>query len=216
MGRKHYRGIQLPEAGDSILDSLAGAADTAGVVTVAASVAEARVILTQATANGSVVSPGRPVYFDILGVVYRADGTKRNNVWQLAPINMQERVRANRGENSGVKRTLAQGQEINVITTTLDARPYDRAISLQALVYGSMTGTVWMRVYPPGEPYVSARFSTDDVQSNFVPARGRIAAGTSPEIRVTAVGGYGGGTITFGNGSDNTLLFIDAFPDVMN
>ena len=216
MSHTHYRGISLPDVGENILSSLDTMADTAGVITVSSSVAAARAMLTQAIADGATVSATRPIYFDIGGIIYRADGTQKNSVHRLSPVNEIERYRFGRNDDNGVSRPATAGSERTVISATLDVKPYDRSVSLEALCYGAITGNVWLRIYPPGENYVSSRFTSGDIQSQTVPARGVVKAGTSPEIKVVVVGGSGGGNITFGNTGDNTVLFVDAFPASMS
>ena len=215
MSHTHYRGISPPDVGENIPSSLDTMADTAGVITVSSSVAAARAMLTQAIADGATVSATRPIYFDIGGIIYRADGTQKNSVHRLSPVNEIERYRFGRNDDNGVSRPATAGSERTVISATLDVKPYDRSVSLEALCYGAITGNVWLRIYPPGENYVSSRFTSGDIQSQTVPARGVVKAGTSPEIKVVVVGGSGGGNITFGNSGDNTILFVDAFPASM-
>lgn len=216
MSHTHYRGISIPDIGEDIPASLETMADTAGVITVASSVASARSMLTQAVAGGATVSATRPIYFDIGGIIYRADGTQKNSVYRLSPVNEVERYRFGRDDDNGVSRPATAGSERTVISATLDVKPYDRSVSLEALCYGAITGNVWLRIYPPGENYVSSKFTSGEVQSQTVPARGVVKAGTSPEIKVVVVGGSGGGNITFGNSRDNTILFVDAFPASMS
>jgi hypothetical protein len=214
-----WRGVPLIEAGDGILTSLALLANNLNVGVPVASIAAARTLLTQAEADGVAPTSSNPALFmvgeGVKRVLYTSDGSKTGGVWALSPVNEPSRARFGRGEDSGVTRSLSQGDTLTVISGALPSAPYDRAISMEAICYGSVTGNIWLRIYPPGEAYVSARFSSGDQQSQPLPARGKILAGQSPELRVAVVGGAGGGSITFGTTADNTVLFVDAFPITM-
>lgn len=220
MTTQHWKGPIIPSVGDDLLDAWPDAFDTAGIYIPCASVAAARTILAAAIAAGHAITPAAPAMF-LVGsgaqrVAYVADGTKNTaGVYVLSPINEPQRVRAGRTQDAGVTRTLAAGASLNVITTNLGAVPYDRAITIEALCFGTVTGNIWLRAYPPGEAYVSARFSAGDSQSQPLPARGKILAGQDPDIKLDVIGGAGGGSITFGASGDNTVMFIDAFPITM-
>lgn len=219
MPTQHWKGATIPSVGDDLLDAWPAAFDTAGIYIPCASVAAARTILASAITAGHEITPAAPAMF-LVGsgarrVAYVADGVQTGGVYVLSPINEPQRFRAGRTQDAGVTRTLAAGASLNVITTNLGVAPYDRAITIQALCYGQVTGNVWLRAYPPGESYVSARFSAGDTQSQPLPARGKILAGQDPAIKLDVIGGGGGGSITFGSSGDNTVMFIDAFPITM-
>ena len=215
MPTQHWKGITIPAVGDDLVEAWPDAFDTAGVITVAASIAAARVMLTAAETEGHPITTATPVYFDIGGIIYKADGTKNGNVWILRPANEIEHAE-NVGSNDGTY-TLAAGVKIQTIASTLPARPYDRMVMVTSAIYGSVTNggiDVWAQI---NSNFQYARLPGGESSSGTAVNIGMIAAGTDPGIYAGVMGAAGsGGTVALsGSGAWNTLAVL-AFPISMS
>ena len=134
MAKTTYRGVSIPTAGDGLLSGFEEAFASAGIITQADSVAAARLMLTEAASGGGVITPARPMYFDIGGVVYIADGTTSSGVWVLRPVNEVETDEQTYTQAwSG---TVTPEQFVPLMTSGLVARPYDRVALVTATLYG--------------------------------------------------------------------------------
>lgn len=80
----------MPDAGDDLLNAWRGYSDAIGVVVAAASIADARVKLAQAEADGHPPTTTNPAFFLINGITYSSTGKGSDNVWDLVPTNGYE------------------------------------------------------------------------------------------------------------------------------
>lgn len=194
MGTTSYRGVVLPGPGDDLLGGFAEAFASAGVVTVAASVAAARLALTSAQSAGATITPARPVYFNIGGILYLADGAKQAGVWVLRPVNEVELVEQTK--QIGSTFTVQPETFTPIITSSLQVRPYDRVIQAFGMLWGDVTGRVNLDVRI-GDDHVLAQFATGQNATQSATNTARIPAGQAPDI----VLGLHGGLVSEGAGS---------------
>lgn len=215
MAAVNFRGVTVPTAGDGLLTGFEEAFASAGVITTAASVAAARLTLTEADAAGVTVSPTRPMYFNISGIIYVATGAKTDGVWTMKPVNETEfaidRVA------SGQEIQLANGVHHELMTSSLPAAPYDRIARAEADVYSSFTeGVIHLAVRIQGGPMALSRLDTAANVGAHVSQMGVIPAGQAPAVTLSIYGGApsGGKTTVI---SDQTLnrLIVTAEPVTM-
>ena len=213
MPTQHWKGPTIPMVGDDddLLDAWPTAFDTAGIITGAASIAAARVMLTTAEAAGHPITTATPVYFDIGGIIYKADGTKNASVWVLKPANEVEH--AEDFGTTGGSHTLAAGAKKQTIASTLPARPYDRMVMVTSAIYGGVTAggiDVWAQI---NSNFQYARLPGGESSSGTAINIGLIPAGTAPGIYAGIMGAAGsGGTVSLSSSTAWNTLAVLAFP----
>ena len=169
MPAQTWKGVTVPSVGDDLVDAWPKAIDTAGVIIPASSVAAARTILTAAEAAGATITTATPAYFDVGGIVYKADGTKNSGAWIMKPVNEQGMYSA-ANSWSGAK-TVAKDASINLTTLTIPAVPYDRGIIATGTSYGSnVSGVIFLGINIQGTAVSKARFAllSDATLNRFV------------------------------------------------
>jgi hypothetical protein len=189
--------------------------DTAGIVTPASSIAAARVMLTQWETDGAAPTPTYPAYLDIENIIYRADGTKSaDGTWIISPVNEVEF--ANQSSTDGAVYTLSAGQDHGLVTSSIGARPYDRAVYASAALIGTvLTGEIdaWVRV---GEQKRSTRFPSGDAASTSPINLGIVRAGVAAPVGMGVSGaGTDGGKIDLSANASYNTLNVMAWPITM-
>ncbi|MCR2051453.1 hypothetical protein NSA19_00995 [Actinomyces bowdenii] len=188
MPTNHWKGLTLPTAGDDLLGSWKALADTANVIVTAQSVRAAREMLTRATVQGFILDSAHPVYFNILGNLYCADGQKApDQTWVLHAMSEPDHWEGTYG--AVWSNTLTNGQFTGVIRCGMTARPYDRWATISAGFYGNaLSGHVDLCVSAHGKMRLS-RFDAGDAQSVTLTCQCRIPAGATPDIQLGVRGG---------------------------
>ena len=220
MSTKHYRGPQLPMAGEDILDSLDTMMDTSIVATPADSVAGARVILETAANAGATITPANPMIFLIGGLnQYIADGTKNSSgVWRLSPVNEIEYSEVALTGQPEIVRTGA-GSYNRLITDTLATRPYDRV----AIGWGVATGDVTagrfnmvVRMQSTQDGQLARWDSADGMNTVATMNLAKIPAGVNPDINLSTMSaGTGTNRVQLSSANNATKLIVLAFPITM-
>ena len=215
MSTTHWKGGTIPTAGDDLLAAWPALLDTAGIITTASTPAAARVMLTAAAAAGAAITTTCPVYFDIQGIVYRADGTKTDNVWDLRPVNETGSWQGSRDTQSTV--TITNTDTVKVITAELSIRPYDRMVScIGMMTYTNASGTLYLATMRGSTVGPVARI-TEGSGMVYIPDQIRIPAGEDPDLHMILRGGGSGltGTVTIAPYSDQTRFSVLEFPTSM-
>jgi hypothetical protein len=189
--------------------------DTAGIITVASSIAAARVMLTQWETAGAAPTPTYPAYLDINNIIYRADGTKSSDgTWVLSPANETEFKE--QYSTDGAIYTLNAGQDHGLVTSSIGARPYDRVIYASAALIGTVTtGEIdaWVRV---GEQKRSTRFPSGAAASTSPINLGIVRAGIAAPVGMGVSGaGTNGGKIDLSANAAYNVLDVLAWPITM-
>ena len=210
------RGVSIPVSGEGILPTLSELVRTSGTIRTVASVAAARSILTAAQAAGVGATATNPAYFDIGGVVYRADGTTSGGVWSLTPLNETEAHLGTYTPSGTITRT--PGSQHALITSALPARPYDRYVSATGMVNASVSGTVGLRILILNTGGATSRWETGaDLQTQVAINAGIVPAGADPQVILAlAFGGSSNSTVTVSAGADANRLLVQAQPITMS
>lgn len=203
MPELHWRGPTIPSAGDDLLAAWPQFLNTSGIIGQADNPATIDVILASAPAGA--VTPTHPAYFDVSGIIWRADGTKSDGAWVKQPINANERAT---DTFAGPGATTVAADAFTLLeTSTLGVRPYPRAVTIRASAFGQgISGKTDLAVRVRGVTIARSRFDTGDEQSNVVIADAEIPAGSDPQITMGIQGGPGGGQVgVYGNQLFNQL-----------
>lgn len=214
MSSTTLRGLTIPTTSDDLLAAWQKLSDTAGVITVADSVAAARATLDQMSAANAAPSSRNPAYFDIGGVVYRADGRKSGRVWTLAPLN---EVEFDDVTYSGSWRnSLNAGQSSTMMTSRLPARPYARRVAIDANIWAyALRGNMDMALSAHGKMKL-ARIASGEAHSVSATLQVVIPAGVQPDITVSIRGASGGGEASLAQDSRFNTLSVTAYPITMS
>ena len=214
MSNSHWKKVALPAATEPLLDAWRKFADTAGIITTAGSVAEARQILTTAADNGVSITATTPAYFDIHGVLYRADGRKNGTVWVLSPLNEVEVD--SRKYSTGWSGHLNENQFHAACSTQLPARPYDRLVAVTAGAYGRCTkGRMNFAIVGHNGAFAAARWDPDEESSVSVSLQTVVPAGEAPNIKCGPQGGWRGGDATLTTNDRFNFMVATAYPITM-
>lgn len=215
MGTPHYRGPVIPAPGEDILETLATMMDTAGIITPATSIPTARSLLTQAAAGGATITTARPMYFDIGGIVYRADGSKTSEVWALAPVNQAETIVETYIGSGSITRT--PGSQHALIESSLPVRPYDRSVMVTGMANAGVSGTVGLCVLIRNTAGATSRWQSGAGQETATAVNaGIIPAGVDPQIILAlSFGGSSNSTVTVSSSADANRLIVQAQPVTM-
>ncbi len=206
------RGVQIPEAGEAILPSLGEIARTTGSIRAVESVAAARSILTGAETAGLAPTPQYPAYFDVAGIIYRADGTKSAGAWVLVPVSEREFVSTPSTDSATYTYASGFGARI-VATSPLAARGYDRMVEVDGCLYGSVTGSVDLGIHI-GTKRRYVRFSTGQ-NTQTLRLTAKVPAGTSPGINLVVYPRLPGSSISLAGAEDYVGLDVAASPVAM-
>ena len=210
------RGVTIPTVGEDILPTLSEMVRTSGTIRTAASVAAARSVLTAAQAAGVGPTTTAPAYFDIGGVIYRADGTTSAGVWALTPVSENEGHVGTFTPSGTITRT--PGSQHALITSALPARPYDRYVSATGMVNASVAGTVGLRILILNTGGATSRWETGaSLQTQVAINAGIVPAGADPQVILAlAFGGSSNSTVTVSAGADANRLLVQAQPITMS
>lgn len=222
MSTKHWRGPVIPEAGDDLLAAWDTMLDTSGVVMVASSIASARAMMSTAETAGTTINSTYPAYFDIGGILYKADGSKGSDGdWRLRPVN-----ETSTAENSyGGGRVITKGpySRTVLITSSLSAVPYDRKVFATGMLSGIVSvGGYSVGVSIRGTDWQDARltntFKTNgsDMSSATAINLGTVPAGEDPQVQMSVISG-GGDTnrVDISDAASACKLVVMAFPITM-
>lgn len=217
MSTKHWKGAALPDAGDDLLASWRDYTDTAGLVVPAQSIASARSTLTRAVDNGANVTVNNPAYFDVGGVLYRADGSKgAGGAWVLKPANEVEYdvQRYGNGQSGGWTGTVKSGASSGMCATKLIARPYDRMMMATAVAWGLVkSGSVDLALTGQNGELSLGRFSSGTQDCVTVTMLTFVRAGEQPSVSLAVRGGSpSGGTLTLSGDTKLNYFSVLAFP----
>jgi hypothetical protein len=211
------RGASYPAVGDNILASLEKMVRTTGSICTVDSIAAARTVLSAASWTAS---PQYPAYFDINGIMYRANGTKRGDVWDLRVVNETEREE--KTYTTAGPHTLTRAQWKPIITSSLPTRPYDRAVTVFATLYGYVSSggvNLGARIMTEADTML-AGLPTGGANSTTVINQGTVAAGTAPIIEVGLWGSTNpssnGGTVNLSGDARLNRMVVTAQPITMS
>lgn len=219
MGSENRRKVFVPAVGDDIIDSLAKMGATTGGMTTLPSIAAFNTLLAAAEGAGEPATPEHPMYGDISGVVYRADGTYNSDLqrYKMRPLNQVEY------SEDTCSHFVGTGNSITLNNTQHDfmfdkfaVRDYDRLVIAwsQVLLLWKGPSNDWGMNFglkfsdDVGERIVRLEAS-NEWQEFTVFSMKRIPAGVDPNVRVF-IRGQGTTTIS-GNQAVNRLCCL-AFP----
>ena len=214
MPTNHWKNVPIPSVGDDLLGAWPSMLDAAGIVTLADSVAAARVMLTAAESGGHPPTPAHPFLTLIGGNLWWADGTKSaDGVWVLRPVNeLEVDDQTYTGTWGG---SLAPGQFTGMATSALLVRPYARLATVTAGAYvASLSGNVDLCILCQGRMRL-VRVDSADAASYAGSLQAVIPAGVAPQISMGLRGGSGGGSVSLSRDSRFNYLTVQAVPAPM-
>lgn len=219
MSTQHWKGPVLPDVGDDLVEAWRTFTDTAGLAIRAQDVASARVQAEAAITAGKIIDAAHPATFIIGGAQtprrhYTVDGTRASD-GALSLFKDDETEIIDDTSTDGAVYALASGQAHTLITSSLPARPYDRAVYADATIFGTITaGGIDLRL-SVGSRTKASRYSSGS-SSTSVSAVGRVPSGVSGTITVAiAAAAGGGGTIDLSGAAAWNGLSVLAFPVTM-
>ena len=213
----NWKGIPIPEAGDSLLESYAAGFNKAGVIQRVDSIAAARTALASAEAKGLTPSEAAPAYFDIGSLLYRSVGVK--NASGAFTLQAMNEVQANEQMTTTAGTiTMSAGSQRMIITSTLPVAPYPRAVFAWGMASATVKGICGLRLLILNRDGQTARWEDNSaMESRAVFNMGVIPAGVNPDIILAmSFGGTGNSTITFSSAADANRLMVLAFPTDVN
>lgn len=218
MSHKNYRGPQIPDVNDPILESLDTMMSTALISTVASSIASARAMVESAVNDGAEVSTANPMKFLIGQNEYITDGSQSGGKIKLAPVNEIEYSEVALTADVEVTRN-GTGLYNRLITADLPARPYDRV----AIGWGMGTGNVssgrfnlTVRMNGTKDGQLARWDSSDDANTVATLNLRKITAGTDPDINLSTMSaGTGTNQMNLAKADNMTKLIVIAFPITM-
>ena len=225
MPTRNWRGINIPDPDEPLIDALQVLGASLQVAIPVASVAAASLLLTQAETLGAGVSTASPALF-LVGagprkVAYTADGSKTNGKWNLAPLNETE-VADDTYETawSGYKNFSVAGQaQSQMMKTSLPVAPYDRRVIADAVAYGQrVAGAPMLRLVMHNGRVSYGRFDVDPGTVACPPLSCIVPAGATPNISVQLHGGNSSGgtnTASLAGTESMSALQVTAFPVLM-
>lgn len=208
----HWTGATVPGAGDDLLAAWPRMLDTVGVIVRAQSITAARQMLTAQVGQGLAVSTDKPVYFDVNGVLYRADGTKGGGQYVLRIVSESQMVKDS--PSAWTTHTLASDQRKQMVTSSLPAAPYPRHVKATWIMNATVSaGVGYAYVEMPGDKgFADIRRDTHGATATAV-AVGRVEAGVAPQISAGVVGASGvGATVGVNGNSAFNKLIVEAYP----
>lgn len=215
MTENSLKGVKLPEYNEPLLAGLAKAFNSAGVIQVATSAANARGAIDAMAKHGVAPTVSNPAYLDILGQLYKADGTKSGDgSWMLKALNEAE-LDYQTYNASGAEYSVGAGQYYKYYSTELPTRPYRRLVLSFVTGWANTTGDVDLYLWVKSAGSVKSAFNSGgaDQQSNALFNFGIVEANAVPQIEWGIYGrGPKGGSATFTkDGSYNRFMTV-AFP----
>lgn len=220
MPTQHWKGPTIPSEGDDLLASWPTLIDTSGISIPASDIASARATAEGAIADGHTIDPSHLASFLIGGVGqsrrrYTMDGSRKSGVLQLFKDDQVEWVEDSyTGEQ--ITSTRPAGSASTVITSSLPAQPYDRALLVMGMLNGNVDagsgGVMTMIMNADGQIGWWATNASTDTQFSF--NIGRVPAGTDPDVRLSIKFGYASSnaTIRVMKGTQFNKLAVLAFP----
>ncbi|MDU0347488.1 hypothetical protein [Actinomyces sp. MRS3W] len=219
MTTTNYKGIPVPDAGDSLLSAFRDMASVLGVISPMGSIAAARTALTAAENAGSPPTSEHPAYIDVGGIIYRATGAKGSNqVWDLAPINQTEGYEDTVSASlAGTTITRTAGSQHALITSSLPTRPYNRLVVAWGMCNLDPTGTIGLRMLIRNTDGQTSRYETNgSAESQSVFNMMSVPAGVDPQVILAlSFGGSGNSSARLSADRASTRLAVLAFPITM-
>jgi hypothetical protein len=202
----------LPDYNEPLLAGLAKAFNSAGVIQAATSAANAKGTIDAMAAQGAAPTVSNPAYLDILGQLYKADGSKAGDgSWLLRALNeaeldYQEYSPAPAWVNVGA------GQYHKYFSANLPVRPYRRMMLSFVTGWANTTGEVDLYLWAKSSGSVRSAFNAggSDQQSNMLFNFGIIDANVAPQVEWGIYGrGSSGGSARFtSDGSYNRFMTV--------
>lgn len=212
MAENSLKGVKLPDYNEPLLAGLAKAFNSAGVIQAATSAANAKGTIDAMAAQGAAPTVSNPAYLDILGQLYKADGSKAGDgSWLLRALNeaeldYQEYSPAPAWVNVGA------GQYHKYFSANLPVRPYRRMVLSFVTGWANTTGEVDLYLWVKSSGSVRSAFNAggSDQQSNMLFNFGIIDANVAPQVEWGTYGrGSSGGSARFtSDGSYNRFMTV--------
>lgn len=212
MAENSLKGVKLPDYNEPLLAGLAKAFNSAGVIQAATSAANAKGTIDAMAAQGAAPTVSNPAYLDILGQLYKADGSKAGDgSWLLKALNeaeldYQEYSPAPAWVNVGA------GQYHKYFSANLPVRPYRRMVLSFVTGWANTTGEVDLYLWVKSSGSVRSAFNAggSDQQSNMLFNFGIIDANVAPQVEWGTYGrGSSGGSARFtSDGSYNRFMTV--------
>nr|DAR19421.1 MAG TPA: hypothetical protein [Caudoviricetes sp.] len=212
MAEKSLKGVIMPEYNEPLLAGLAKAFNSAGVIQVATSTANAKGAVDAMAKQGVAPTVSNPAYLDILGQLYKADGSKAGDgSWALKALNeaefdYQEYSPAPAWVNVGAS------QYHKYFSANLPVRPYRRLVLSFVTGWANVTGDVDLYLWVKSSGSVRSAFNAggSDQQSNALFNFGIIDANVAPQVEWGIYGrGSSGGSARFtSEGAYNRFMTV--------
>lgn len=205
MGTKNFRGVNVPAAGDDILEGITSLANTLGVIRRATSAAEARKLAEQ---NARHISAGSPFYVDINDILYKHTGAAFTPLGELE-LKIDKFAQSTKLTCNGRYYSI-------LITSSLQRAEHPRGVFVAGTGYGNvLSGRVNLaiKIEAGGTSIVESRFdsSAGSAANSAVFNAGIIPAGVQPKITLGFRGDADGVVQTASNQDLNRLITL-AFP----
>lgn len=215
MVENSLKGVKLPEYNEPLLAGLAKAFNSAGVIQVATSVANAKGAIDDLAKHGVAPTVSNPAYLDILGQLYKADGSKAGDgSWLLRALNEIE-LDSQVYNASNAVYPVGANQYYKYYSANLPVRPYRRMVLSFVTGWANTTGDVDLYLWVKSSGTVRSAFNAGatDQQSNALFNFGIIEANAAPQVEWGIYGrGPNGGSARFAaDGSYNRFMTV-AFP----
>ena len=168
MAENSLKGVKLPEYNEPLLAGLAKAFNSAGLIQVATSAANAKGAIDDMAKHGVAPTVANPAYLDILGQLYKADGSKAGDgSWLLRALNEVE-LDSQVYNASGASYSVGAGQYYKYYSANLPVRPYRRMVLSFVTGWANTTGNVDMYLWVKSAGSVRSAFNSggSDQQSN--------------------------------------------------
>nr|DAN34168.1 MAG TPA: hypothetical protein [Caudoviricetes sp.] len=215
MVENSLKGVKLPEFDDPLLPGLARAFNTAGLIQVATSVTDARGHVDDLAKHGIAPTVANPAYLDILGQLYKCDGTKSGSgSWLLKALNEVE-MDTQTYNASGAWYSVSSGQYYKYYSANLPVRPYRRLVLSFVTGWANVTGDVDLYLWVKSAGNVRSAFNAggNDQQSNALFNFGIVEANETPQVEWGIYGrGASGGSARFTTDGTYNRFMTVAFP----
>ena len=214
MAENSLKGVKLPEVNEPLLAGLAKAFNSAGLIQTATSTANAKGTIDEMAKHGVAPTVSNPAYLDILGQLYKADGSKAGDgSWLLRALNEVE-LDSQTYNASGASYSVGAGQYYKYYAANLPVRPYRRLVLSFVTGWANTTGDVDLYLWVKSSGSVRSAFNAGatDQQSNALFNFGIIDANAAPQVEWGIYGRGNGGSARFTtDGSYNRFMTV-AFP----
>lgn len=196
MSHKHPYGPVVPDAGDDLLGSWDKFVESAGLIASVSSRAQAQTLLRSAAGRGKAPTPANPLFLNINGVVFYADGSHWNNEangdFVLVPINYVDTIHvssqlANNRSGSKTANVAANGYYKIMNWRVTETAPYRRSYLVIGTAWtGKHPGAIDLELYPSqtaSRAYgAKARINGNDDTNTQVMLTGIIEAGQQADF----------------------------------